>query len=178
MPEIREVVSESLQAAVRRLLPSQRGFTEDLQASNVITPVIDLTPTAEGSGLTDYLQTALNYQDVTSHTINGATSTIISNTGFFRIFGIMSLQGAQAGNANAFFQLTGTGANKTLLNFAQNLSGAQAEFLSIPVDFYVFINAGETVTATSGNGGVIQVVTRQIADVYGNLNDPTGFNPQ
>ena len=51
MSQIIRITSEALQATVRRLLPSQQGFGEDLQASNVITPVIDLTPTAEGSQL-------------------------------------------------------------------------------------------------------------------------------
>ena len=49
MAEIVPVVSEALEAQIRDLLPSQRGFGEDLQASNVITPIIDLTAAAEGT---------------------------------------------------------------------------------------------------------------------------------
>ena len=48
-PEIITVNSEALEATVRDLLPSQNGFGSELQASNIITPIIDLTPTAEGS---------------------------------------------------------------------------------------------------------------------------------
>ena len=49
--EITPITSEALQAVIRRLLPSQRGFGDDLQATNLITPIIDLTPTAEGSSI-------------------------------------------------------------------------------------------------------------------------------
>ena len=50
-PEIITVNSEELQSTIRDLLPSQSGFGSELQASNVITPIIDLTATAEGSVL-------------------------------------------------------------------------------------------------------------------------------
>ena len=62
MAQITQITSEALQATIRRLLPSQQGFGEDLQASNVITPIIDLTPTAEGSSLSENLSTALAWQ--------------------------------------------------------------------------------------------------------------------
>ena len=45
--ETAPVTSEALQSTVRRLLPSQQGFGSDLEATNLIQPVIDLTPTAE-----------------------------------------------------------------------------------------------------------------------------------
>ena len=57
-PEIITVNSEALQEQIRDLLPSQNGFGSELQASNVITPIIDLTATAEGSSLGTDLQTA------------------------------------------------------------------------------------------------------------------------
>jgi len=81
MAEIREVVSEQLQATIRRLLPSQRGFTEDLQASNVITPIIDLTPTAEGSLLDTSLQQALAFGSQTAFNVINANTTIINTAG-------------------------------------------------------------------------------------------------
>ena len=42
MAEIIRITSEALQATIRRLLPSQTGFGDDLQATNLITPIIDL----------------------------------------------------------------------------------------------------------------------------------------
>ena len=178
MAQIIRITSEALQATIRRLLPSQVGFGEDLQASNVIQPIIDLTPTAEGSSLPDYLQTALSYTDVT-HYIATTSTTIVSNTGFFRLVGNAVLQGAtSASNANAQIQLTGSGSNKILAEFGQRLAASQAEFFVVPFDLYVFVKQGESVTAAGVNGGSISVAVRQVADINGNLIDPTGFTPQ
>ena len=63
-PEIITVNSEILQTQIRDLLPSQNGFGSELQASNVITPIIDLTATAEGSSLGSDLQTALAFGSI------------------------------------------------------------------------------------------------------------------
>jgi hypothetical protein len=46
-PEIITVNSEDLQTQIRDLLPSQNGFGSELQASNVIFPIIDLTRSAD-----------------------------------------------------------------------------------------------------------------------------------
>ena len=70
MAQVTSIVSESLQRQIRTLLPSQNGFTEDLQAQNVIVPIIDLTATAEGSSLPSYLQTALTFTDATTFSVN------------------------------------------------------------------------------------------------------------
>ena len=58
VPEIITVNSEQLQTTIRNLLPSQAGFGSELQASNVITPIIDLTASAEGSSTPEFLQRA------------------------------------------------------------------------------------------------------------------------
>ena len=89
--QITRITSEALQATIRRLLPSQQGFGEDLQATNVITPIIDLTPTAEGSSVPESLQQALAYgsQTVFSQT-NAGDVAIISTAGFYRITGSYS----------------------------------------------------------------------------------------
>ena len=59
-PEIITINSEQLEATVRDLLPSQAGFGSELQASNVITPIIDLTATAEGTTTPESLQQAIS----------------------------------------------------------------------------------------------------------------------
>ena len=76
MAQITNVTSEALQATLRRLLPSQQGFGEDLQASNVITPVIDLTASAEGSALPIELSTALAFGNTTAFSINAGTADV------------------------------------------------------------------------------------------------------
>lgn len=76
VPEIITVNSEELQSLIRDLLPSQNGFGSELQASNVITPIIDLTPAAEGSGLRSDLQTALAFGSQTAFVANNSTVVI------------------------------------------------------------------------------------------------------
>ena len=93
LPEVITVNSEDLQSAIRDLLPSQNGFGSELQATNVITPIIDLTPTAEGSTLPSYLQTALAFGSQTAFDDQGNSQTTVANTaGFYRITGSCTLQ--------------------------------------------------------------------------------------
>ena len=65
-PEIITVNSEALETQIRDLLPSQNGFGSELQASNVITPIIDLTAAAEGSGLATDLARAIAFGSQTA----------------------------------------------------------------------------------------------------------------
>ena len=58
MAQIIPIVPESLQKKIRDLLPSQQGFGEDLQASNVILPILDVTSAASGADVGQNLQTA------------------------------------------------------------------------------------------------------------------------
>ena len=89
VPEIITVNSETLQTQIRDLLPSQNGFGSELQASNVITPIIDLTAAAEGSGLPFDLQEAIAFGSQTSFSQVGAgTTTIANSTGFYRVMRI------------------------------------------------------------------------------------------
>jgi hypothetical protein len=91
-PEIITVNSEDLQTQIRDLLPSQNGFGSELQASNVIFPIIDLTRSAEGSGLPEYLQRAASFGGITAFDVINTTTTIINTTGFFQIDFYLTMQ--------------------------------------------------------------------------------------
>ena len=84
MAQITSITSEALQATIRRLLPSQQGFGEDLQATNVITPIIDLTPSAEGSEIRADLQRSFSFGSITSFGAKNQTAVIASTPGFYR----------------------------------------------------------------------------------------------
>ena len=90
-PEIITVNSEVLQTQIRDLLPSQNGFGSELQASNVITPIIDLTSAAEGSGLPLALQNAIAFGSQTAFEGNNTPAVIANSPGFYRIFGVASV---------------------------------------------------------------------------------------
>ena len=178
MAQLIRITSEALQATVRRLLPSQQGFGEDLQASNVITPIIDLTPTAEGSSVPAYLQQALAFDSQTSTSVVNTTTTLISTTGFFRIFGTWSLRADGGGDRNVAITMTDGLSTKNLLfgyaNFATSTDYNEQLF-----DFIVFLRAGDSVAGTSNSSDArMDVTTRQIADINGNLINPSGFSSE
>ena len=160
--------SQELQDKVRKLLPSQGGAGAgvDLSASTQIIPIIDLTESAEGSNVREDLQTALSLDSVTSFLVNNTTTTIITNTGYYRVFGSLTSTAA----VQCQFELTDGVTTKFVFNF--NYSGGTTA-ISTLYDFNVFLKAGDSLNAVSGSGAsVVSGVTRQIADIDGNLVNP------
>ena len=176
--QVVQVTSEALQAQVRRLLPSQQGFGHDLQASNVIIPIVDLTDTAEGSGLGQNLQTAINFGGQTAFNVSNTTSTLVNTTGFHRVTGHF---GRAINNANAFtivMSLTDGLSSKNIFNMSTIALGYD-EMAVIPFDFIVFLDTGESLTAQTTNAACfVSGSARQIADLQGNLVNPVGFQAQ
>jgi len=170
LAEIVPVVSEALEAQVRDLLPSQRGFGEDLQASNVITPIIDLTAAAQGTTTPEMLQTAIAFGSQTAFSITNSGGTVIVNTaGFYRIFGCSSAINV---GLTTFFLTDGL-SNKII--WQANANAQQV----VEFDFVVFLRSGDSLTgAASSVNSQLTGSYRQIADVNGNLVNPSGFTPQ
>lgn len=171
-PEIITVNSEALQTQIRDLLPSQNGFGSELQASNVITPIIDLTAAAEGSGLPTNLQTALAFGSQTAFSARGGTATIVSTTGFYRVTGAYTAASNTA-NATASIDITDGISSKQLFLFTREPNGgAQA----INIDFVVFMTPGDSLSATSSDTSLtIAGSSRQIATGDGTLVQPNGY---
>ena len=174
MAEIISVTSESLQAEVRRLLPSQQGFGEDLQASNVITPIIDLSNIASGSSVPQYQAQAINLVGITVFSIGAATTTIINTPGFWKVSGYLNNSNSSAADftitdgltAKKFYDLVG-------------LAATNADTRKVLVDFNVFLRAGDSVTCANGSNTIPAVLyVQQLADVNGNTTLPTGFTPE
>ena len=178
MAQLIRITSEALQATIRRLLPSQQGFGEDLQASNVIQPIIDLTPTAEGSALPSYLQTALSLDSQTTFNQIGSGSTTIVNTaGFHRVVGVASVVSSSGAVAEVTLSMTDGLTTKKVWGWQCAVAFAGLNF-SEAIDLVVYINAGESLVVNSdANCSAIGSV-RQIATTTGDLVNPAGFNPQ
>lgn len=173
--QIMQVTSEALQAKIRTLLPSQQGFGVDLQASNVIVPIVDLTATAEGSGLDTDLARALAFGSQTAFSVSNATTTLVNNTGFYRIFGVCNVRSAGGAANSASFQMSDGLTNKTVWSLTLPASGTQID-AQIDFDFTVFLSSGDSISAVSTNAGtIIAGSSRQVADVNGNLINPSGF---
>lgn len=178
MAQIIRITSEALQATIRRLLPSQQGFGEDLQASNVIQPIIDLTPSAEGSETRQDLQTAFSFGSITSYEARNSTETIANTPGFYRVLAGIGIVSDDNDRVSAEINITNGLATKKLIDVTCNVSTTKLA-MSESLDFTVFLKAGETLQAVSSEATVyIRGSSWQIADVNGNFNNPSGFTPQ
>ena len=164
------IKSQQIEDKINQLLPSQGGFQPgvDFSASTMVIPIVDLTETAEGSALRQDLQTSLSLTSVTSYAVLNTTTTLINTTGYFRVFGNAEMEGLGV----ISFTLTDGFTSKILTRFVGG-SGASSEKLNNPYDFIVFLEAGESLTCTSSSNVVVcRGITRQIADINGNLVNP------
>jgi hypothetical protein len=176
--EIRSITSEALQAKIRSLLPSQQGFGADLQSTNVIVPIVDLTAAAEGSGVDITLQQALAFGSQTAFEANNSTAVIANSTGFWRIFASASMLTAASGatRTNSFTMSDGLSTKNV---WTQSGYAGGGDSFNTTLDFIVFLAAGESISAESNNvAAFLRGSVRQIADVNGNLINPSGFTPQ
>lgn len=164
--------SDTLESKVRQLLPSSggRGAGFDLSASTQIVPIVDLTESAEGSQVRADLQTAFSFNDITTFNLENASATLINNTGYFRVFGAFSFKSTSGVMS---FTLNDGVSDKELLRYDQDGTSNQATQL-IPFDFTVFLAAGDILKGeSSANNMFLRGVTKQIADINGNLTDPS-----
>lgn len=166
--------NQTLENKVRTLLPSQGGAGAgfDLSASTQIIPVIDLTESAEGSNVRADLQTALSLNSSTAFDFSNSTVTIANNTGYFRIFGTLSVIADASSNVDAKLQLTDGVTTKTFLRYFI-FDSADGQAKVFPFDLIVFLEAGQSIQGVTDSTSAILVgVSRQIATITGELVNP------
>ena len=176
MAQIINITSEELQATIRRLLPSQQGFGEDLQAQNVIVPVIDLTPTAEGSQLDTDLARALESAN-TEFTVANTTTNLTSVSGFYRVNMTVNVTNAGPSGGIASIRLSSTGPTTDVVKIQTNSSGPD-QYNNLFYDVIVFVATGETLSIVANAAARCTGSFRQVADSNGNTVNPSGFNFQ
>ncbi len=161
------VKSDTLEDKVRQILPSQGGLGQgfDLSASTQIVPIVDLTESAEGSTLRSDLQTALSFDNANVFNVSNTTTTIITNTGYFRV-----LSGVVINGANTLAVLISDGATDKVVSQFIGLAGVSQNFL---IDLTLFVSAGDSVKLFSnGTASRFQGTFRQIATIDGELINP------
>lgn len=175
VPEIITVNSESLQTQIRDLLPSQNGFGSELQATNVITPIIDLTAAAEGTQLRSDLQSALAFGSQTAFSINNTSTDLANSPGFYRIIGTSSAAITNV-NVQLYFQMSdGLSTKRIWAHIVTSNAGATAN-LAVTYDFVAWLDTGITLSGVvSRPEGFLAGSIRQIADSEGTLVNPSGF---
>ena len=170
------ITSESLESAYRALTPSQSGFTEDLMASNTIIPVLDLTADAQGTSTPQYLQTALAFGSQTAFEVSNTTSTIANTPGFYRVTGVICATDNVSNVASGFRMTDGATTKQVYAHFG---TGNAVDSVAVGFDLTFFLATGISLVAFSEHGGDYVVGSiRQVADVNGNLVNPSGFTPQ
>ncbi len=158
--------SSAIESKINQLLPSQGGFGAgvDFSASTMVIPIVDLTETAEGSDVRADLQTAMSLNSITTFALNNQTATLITTTGYYRVFGNCQVQGA----GSVTFSLTDGISSKLFVAYGSSGDDVNAFF-----DFIVFLSAGNSLTCTcSSSSSNVNGNTRQIADISGNLVNP------
>ena len=147
-PQRITVNSETLPPQSRVLLPSQNRFGSELPASNVITPSIDLTAAAEGSGLGTNLQTALAFGSQTSTKVTNTTTTLENTPGFYRVFGTLSqiLGGSTAREPDISIS---DGVSSKFVYKAQGGWALENQQIQKDIDFVVFLRSVDSFTGQS-----------------------------
>lgn len=166
------IKSTTLEDKINQLLPSQggQGAGIDLSASTTIIPIIDLTESAEGSNQRQDLQTALSFGTTTAFDITNTTTTIVNTTGFFRVFGVNSMD-KESGAVDRLIQFVlNDGTTDKIIYKIDADYGSATNNSFVPFDFVIYLTAGHSFkilaqTAFCRSAGA----TRQIADLQGNL---------
>lgn len=173
------VTSEALEAKFRQVFPAQAGaeLIQDLYASGVIQPVIDFSSVAEGSVLSQNLQTAWDFATLATETTD-TSDNIATTPGFYRVQGVAVIQGGTGTGGFLRLYINDGATSKSVWgvkdNFVENNTPGVTQF-----DFNVFLRTGDTLIAQSNIAyGTIETFIRQIADVNGNLVNPLGFTFQ
>ena len=166
--------SQELENKVRDLLPSQGGAGAgfDLSASTQIVPIIDLTESAEGSNIRQDLQKSFSFTSSSAFNVSNTTTNIISNTGYYRVFGNI-IQTGGTGSVAGSFELTDGASFKSLIAFETALVNSIYYPVQENFDFLVFLEAGEILQAFSNSTNIrLRGTTRQIASIDGTLTNP------
>ena len=175
MPKI--APNSPLYAQFRQDFPAQagEGITGDLNYSDTIIPIVDMTAAAGEGVLPSYLQTAWDFS-VSTVTANNSTETVANSPGFWQVWGTSLLEVETPPDVACQLQITDGLSTKLIWRHFEesNVTGNSTLFIPQSV---VFLKAGETLQCRSSAGGsVICISSRQVATVNGELVNPNGFS--
>jgi hypothetical protein len=169
---------EAIEEDLNSNFPSQGQGNPPLyySLSEVVVPTYSINNVAEGSSLPTFLQTSWDFSTGFASLTN-TSSTIISNTGFWKIDLNCSISAASTPAGNCRIYINSGITTKTIWQ-KSNLGGAINDLPSTTQEtFVVFLRSGDSLVAVSGIGGsVLDVWYRQLADLNGNLVNPLGYS--
>lgn len=173
------VTSEALEAKFRQVFPAQGGaeLVQDLFASGVIQPVVDFSTVAEGSVLSQNLQTAWDFSTGTGTQDGSGTTTIISNPGFWKLQVQFEINYNESGGNSANVQIYDGVDAKNIVRVTDGRANVNESF-TVLENAVVFLRSGDILRVASDFGFLTTITYRQIADVNGTLVNPLGFTFQ
>ena len=126
------------------------------------------------------LQNALAFGSQTNFSINNTTTIITNTTGFHRIFGACNVGNVPSAGPGAEFSLSDGLSTKTIIKFESFNFGTGTSELTTQnlYDFIVFLGSGESISGIVSSNASLIGSSRQVADVNGNLTNPSGFVSQ
>ena len=164
--------STAIEDKINQLLPSQGGFGAgiDFSASTMVIPIIDLTESAEGSGVRQDLQTASSFSTENTECVN-ADSLITNTTGYFQLHFAYNVNTSGSNNFVRIYVDDGT-TEKDIFKQRAYTSGTSSA-IGGNGSIVAFISAGKELRVQSNNtSSAITVSSHQIADISGNLSSP------
>jgi hypothetical protein len=171
-------VSEEFQRAFRNTFQGQVNSGRDLHVSDIVIPVVDFTPTASGTSLPESLRYALNRN--TTNFSGGATSTGNSfgvTAGFYRCVATIS---GNTGEQKLEIVLR-NGVTNIVIQALSIKGDTSNPFGSVSKDFIFFQEVGDDAQydfSEFSGVGFFDINVTPIADVNGNLINPSGYDPQ
>ena len=179
----RPIRSEQIEAQYRRLLPAQAGneTATDLLASDTIVPVINITGAAEGQALRQDLQRAYDISSSAAALVGPGFTTWISTSGFWQIRLVVTINATVAGAESTTFITDGAVSSTVFSTGPSSGGGTNIEEYIVSPEFTVFLRPGDELRTNhpSATAAVTSTIAyRQVADLYGNLTQPTGFTFQ
>ena len=165
--------SASIESKINQLLPSQGGFQPgvDFSASTMVIPIVDLTETAEGSSLREDLQTSSGFGTDQTVIANATNTVIVNTTGFYKV--TLTIATELGGNNNTQINIFDGTTSKPIFGTGSIISGTGSTLLT--ANLIAFLRAGDSLRGTAASNVEMQVFTRQIADLSGNITNPLGF---
>ena len=120
------------------------------------------------------MQASLSFNSCTAFDVINTTTTVINNTGYFRVFGANNLDKQATGSVDQFiaFSINDGATDKQIYKIDHDYSNATNASI-VPFDFIVFLEAGHSfkIQATS-NFSRSAGATRQLASIDGVLVNP------
>jgi hypothetical protein len=107
--------------------------------------------------------------------INNTTTTLVTTTGFYRVFGNSIRGNVNAASATIFIDDGVT--QKIIYSDTITQNGVNVPPTTNNFDFLVYLRAGDSLKGSAGPSNLcdLNVTTRQVADINGNLTNPLGF---